>query len=507
MPVENKRIAKNTLVLYIRMFLLMIVSLYSSRIILSALGVEDYGIYQVVGGFVALFQVVSNAISSAITRFITVELGHNNIDRLKRVFSSSIVILLLLSVFFFIFVETFGLWYVNNKMVLPSTRLFAANWVLQFSALSFAVGLVSLPYNALIIAHEKLSTYAFIGIFEAISKLLICFIVGGISKMDRLIFYSALLMSLSIVVRIISQLYCRKQFVESKVRLTFDRELFGKMFSFSGWTFIGSGAAVLRTQGVNIVLNLFFGPVVNAARGIASQVNGAVTGFCSNFIIAINPQIMKQYAAGNRNESFSLVMRGARFSTFLSFFVALPIVLEAPFILDIWLTEVPNYTIDFVRLIIIYAMIESISNTMATLLMANGEIKYYQIIVGGIQLLNLPLSYLVLKLGFKPYFTVLVAIALAVVSMMARLLILRHQVRFPVMRYLREVILVILVVIAVGAFGPVLLWKTLDMGWARFFIVGFASVLSVGFTVLFIGCNRHERSVIVSSVKKILRIK
>ena len=507
MPIENRRIAKNTLVLYFRMFLLMIVSLYSSRIILAALGVEDYGIYQVVGGFVALFQVVSNAISSAITRFITVELGNNNIEKLGRVFSTSIVIMLLMSLLFFAFIETFGLWYLNNKMVLPPDRLYAANWVLQFSALSFAVGLVSLPYNALIIAHEKMSAYAFIGVFEAVSKLIICFVIGEISKVDRLILYSALLMCLSILVRVISQLYCKRQFVESRIRRSFDRSLFGKMFSFSGWTFIGSGAAVLRTQGVNIVLNLFFGPVVNAARGIASQVNGAVTGFCSNFIMAINPQIMKQYAVGNRDESFALVMRGARFSSFLSFFIALPIILEAPFILDVWLKEVPNYTIEFVRLIIIYAMIESISNTMATLLMANGDIKSYQIIVGGIQLLNLPLSYLVLKLGFKPYFTVVVAIALAIVSMFARLLILRHQVSFPVGRYLRSVILVILLVIVVGTFVPIVLWLNMEMGWIRFLVVGFSSVLSVGSTVLFIGCDKHERDFIASSVKKVLRIR
>ena len=484
--------------------MLMIVSLYSSRVILDALGVEDYGIYQVVGGFVALFQIVSNSISSAVTRFITVELGNNDLETLKKVFSTSIIILLLLSLFFIVFIEVFGVWYVNNKMVLPSERVYAANWALQFSALSFAIGLISLPYNALIIAHEKMSTFAFIGVFEALVKLLICLLISRISGFDRLILYAALLMCLSMIVRFASQVYCRKKFVEAKFQFVFDRILFKKMFSFSGWSFIGSGALVLRNQGVDILLNLFFGPVVNAAKAIANQVNGAVTGFCSNFITAINPQIMKQYASGNQKESFVLVKRGARFATYLSYVIALPIILETPFILSIWLKEVPTYSVAFVRLVIVWAISELVYSTMTTLIMAHGDIKVYQIVVGGVQLLSLPLSYFILRLGAAPYYTVVVSIALAIVSMVLRLLFLKYQTGFSFWGFIHDVVLNIGKVIIVGSLVPILLWLSLDPGLMRFFMVGVSSVVCVGLSVLSVGCNEEERVFIIKLAKQLL---
>ena len=311
---NNKRIAKNTLLLYIRMLFLMVVSLYTSRVVLNALGVEDFGIYNVVGGVVAMFSMLSGSLSAAITRFITYELGTGNKENLKKIFSSSVTIQIGLAVLIALLAEAVGVWFLNVKMNIPDARMVAANWVFQFSILTFAINLISVPYNASIIAHERMSAFAYISILEAIGKLAIAFLIT-VSPMDRLIFYSLLMCAVALLVRLVYGYYCKKHFEECTYHFLWDKELLKRMFGFAGWNFIGASSAVLRDQGGNVVINLFCGPVVNAARGIASQVNTAVHGFVSNFMTALNPQITKSYASGNRDYMMTLIFQGAWLSS------------------------------------------------------------------------------------------------------------------------------------------------------------------------------------------------
>ena len=332
---NNKRIAKNTLLLYVRMLFMMAVSLYTSRVILNALGVEDYGIYNVVGGVVAMFSIISGSLSAAISRFITFELGKGDIDKLKKTFSAAVTIQLLLSLIIVILIESVGVWFLNFKMTIPSDRMAAANWVLQFSIVTFVINLVSVPYNATIIAHERMSAFAYISILEAVGKLAIAFLIM-VSPIDRLVFYAILMCGVAVIVRLTYGYYCKRHFSECRYSFRWDKEILVKMFGFAGWNFIGASSAILRDQGGNIVINLFYGPAVNAARGIAMQVNGAVTGFVSNFMTALNPQITKSYAAGDRAYMMTLIYQGARLSFYMLLLLSLPVFLNTHYILVIW---------------------------------------------------------------------------------------------------------------------------------------------------------------------------
>ena len=337
------------------------VTLYTSRVVLAALGVVDFGIYNVVGGVVAMFSMLSGSLSIAITRFLTYELGTGNIERLKNIFSSAITIQLLIGGLVVLLAETVGLWFLNSKMVIPHERILAANYVLQFSLITFLINLISVPYNAAIIAHEKMSAFAYISIVEAISKLSVAFLIS-VAPFDRLIFYAILMCVTALVIRLIYGCYCKRYFEECTYHFIFDKELLKNMFSFAGWNFIGAASSVLRDQGGNIVINLFCGPAVNAARGIAYQVNNAISGFVSNFMMALNPQITKSYATGDKEYMMTLIHQGARLSFYILLILSLPVIIDAHYILTLWLKIVPEHTTLFVQLVLIFAMSESISN-------------------------------------------------------------------------------------------------------------------------------------------------
>lgn len=291
---NNKRIARNTLLLYFRMLFMMAVSLYTSRIVLNALGVEDFGLYNVVGGVVAMFSLLSGSLSTAISRFITYELGKGQQGNLNKIFSSAVTIQLILAGIIILFAELIGVWFLNTQMTIPASRLLASNWVFQISLLTFVINIISIPYNACIIAHEKMSAFAYISILEAMGKLITAYFIT-ISPMDKLIFYSLLMCGIALLVRFTYGYYCKNHFYECNYHFSWDKQLLKQMFSFAGWNFIGTASAVLRDQGGNILINIFCGPIVNAARGIAFQVNNAVLGFVSNFMTALNPQITKSY--------------------------------------------------------------------------------------------------------------------------------------------------------------------------------------------------------------------
>lgn len=331
---NNKRIAKNTMLLYGRMFLMMLIGLYTSRVVLNALGVEDYGIYNVVGGLVTMFSMLSGSLSAAISRFITYELGKENQDKLSRIFSASVTIQLLLSLIIVILAELIGVWFLNEKMSIPSDRMVAANAVLQISIITFVINLISVPYNAVIIAHERMSAFAYISILEAIGKLVIASLIVA-SPLDKLIFYAILMCALSVLIRMIYGFYCKRHFNECSYHFRWDKGLLGQMFKFAGWNFFGAGSALLMTQGVNMLMNMFFGVTINAARGVANQVDSTVQQFVNNFTTAINPQITKSYASEDLPYMHKLVCIGSKYSFFLTWFFALPLLLEADIVLNV----------------------------------------------------------------------------------------------------------------------------------------------------------------------------
>lgn len=494
---DNKRIAKNTIMLYIRMLFGMLVSFYTSRVVLNTLGVEDFGIQNVVGGFVSMFSLISMSLSSSVQRFLTFELGKGNFESLKKVFSTSVLIHIVLAIIVVILSESLGVWFVNHKLVIPESRLYAANWVFQASILSFVFGLLSVPYNALIVAHERMSAFAYIGVLEILLKLVIVlFVAYSPFEFDKLIVYSLLLMSLGLLMRFVYVSYCRRNFSESKVELTFDKSYWKDISAFSVWNAIGCTALLLKNQGVDILLNMFFGPVVNAARGIAGTVNGAVASFSGNFMTALNPQITKSYAAEDRDYTLSLVERGSRFSFFIMFMLALPIFLEVDFVLTFWLKEYPEHTANFVRLILVLSLCDIISNTLITLQAATGKIRNYQLAVGVLLLMNFPLSYIGLKIGLQPEIVLIVAIFVSLSCLMLRLLFLRHMASLSIRRFFRNVCLRILLVVVLSLLLPMIVHQNMEYGFLRFVVVGTISVLSSGMVILWVGCTEGEREFI-----------
>lgn len=498
---NNKRIAKNTLLLYVRMLFMMAVNLYTSRVVLNALGVEDFGIYNVVGGVVAMFSVISGSLSAAISRFITYELGKGNNDRLNKIFSASVTIQLLLSLIIVILVESIGVWFLNVKMSIPTDRMLAANWVLQFSIATFVINLVSVPYNAAIIAHERMSAFAYISILEALGKLAIAFLIV-VSPMDRLIFYAILMCSVAVIIRAVYGYYCKRHFAECTYHFHWDREILKKMFGFAGWNFIGASSAVLRDQGGNIIINLFAGPAVNAARGIAGQVNNAVTGFVSNFMTALNPQITKSYASGDREYMMTLLYQGARLSFYMLLLLSLPILANTHYILSLWLKTVPEHSVLFVQLTLIFAMSESISNPLVTAMLATGNIRNYQIVVGGLQMMNLPVSYVLLRMGCIPETVLIVAICISQCCLAARLYMLRGMIGLSSKTYLKKVYLNIVVVTAVAAAIPFAISTNMRASFLSFVTVSAIALCCSALSIFYVGCNKREREFVISKARK-----
>lgn len=500
---NTRRIAKNTLVLYVRMLLLMLVGLYTSRVVLSALGENDFGIYDVVGGVVAMFTIISGSLNSAISRFITFEMGKSDPMRLNKVYSTAVTIQLILAVVVVLIAEPVGLWFVRNKMTIDPSRIQAAIWVLHFSLASFVINLMSVPQMASITAHEKMSAYAYIGIMEGLLRLAVAVLISR-SSSDRLVLYSALMMVTVLMVRAAYGIYCRRNFPECRYRWVNDALLVKEMFSFAGWNFIGASSGVLRDQGGKILVNLFYGTAVNAARGVAMQLNGAVQGFVTNFMTAVNPQITKSYASGDQGYMYYLISKSSRMSYYLLFVLALPMLFNTGYILDIWLEEVPLHSTLFVQLFLIFTLSESLSNPLITAQLATGNIRNYQLVVGGLQLLNIPVSYAFLKAGAAPEVTVMVAIAISQICFFARLFMLKGMIGLPVGDFLKKVYMNVLGTTALSLAVPFVIHGFLpDTIWGVIISVTLC-VISAGLSVLTFGLSRGERHEISCWIKKAL---
>lgn len=498
---NTKRIAKNTLMLYVRMLFGMLVSLYTSRVVLQALGVEDYGIYNVVGGVVAMFSMISNSLSSSVSRFLTFELGKGNLEGLKRVFSTSLSIHVALVLVIVLLSETLGLWFLNTHMTIPENRLYAANWVFQASVLTFVINLLSVPFSASIVSHERMSAFAYIGILDIVLRLLIVlFIAYSGWNFDRLIIYSLLLVGVVCIMQAIYWNYCTRNFEECKFGLSFDVNYWKEMSSFAGWNFIGCTARLFKDQGVNILLNLFIGPIINAARGIANTVNNVLASFSGNFMTALNPQITKSYAAGDYDYMFSLVERGSRFSYYILLLFALPMLFETEFVLTLWLKHYPEYTVNFVRLILIVTMCDILSNTLINLQVATGKIRNYQLVVGGMLLMNFPLSYICLKMGLPPESTLVVALIVAVCCLFLRLLFLRKMVGLSMKRYLRKVCGNVLFVTLLAMIIPSFIYTQMSDSIIRFVMICVFTTVCSSIAIYWGGCSMNERKFIKGKI-------
>ena len=399
--------------------------------------------------------------------------------------------------------ETIGIWFLNNKMVIPEERLAAANWVFQFSVVTFALNLLSVPYNAVIIAHEKMSAFAYISIVDVTLKLIVAFIIAY-NPFDKLVYYGLLIMICGVINRSIYAIYSKRHFEEATYRMIFDKGLMKEMFGFAGWNFIGSSAAILRDQGGNMLLNLFFGPVVNAARGIAIQVNSVLQNFVNSFMTALNPQITKSYAQGDSEYMMKLIFLGSRFSFFLLLFLSLPLFFSTHFILELWLKQVPDYSVIFVQLVMVLTLHDSLANPLITAMLATGNVKKYQIIAGGLNSLNFPISYLFLRNGYSPEFVFITAIVFSFVIQVARLWLLSGMIKLNVLKYLKEVYLNVISVTVVAVILPVALCFIFAEGIQMSLILSATAAVCTLTAILFIGCKKEERLFAFYKVKSIL---
>jgi len=501
---NNKRIAKNTIMLYIRMMLMMGVALYTSRVVLQTLGVEDYGIYNVVGGFVAMFAFLNGAMSGGTHRFLLIALGEGNYDKVKRVFSTCFLTHALIALIVFVLAETVGLWFVLEKLVIPADRMIAAIWAYECSILSSIITIISMPYHAVIIAHERMTAFAYISLLEAILKLSIVFLLL-IGNFDRLILYSILYLIVGVAIRFVYTIYCNSKFEESRYTRILDKELFKQIVSFTGWNLWGNTALVMMTQGVNIVLNVFFGPAVNAARALAVQVQAAVLQFSQNFQMALNPQITKQYAMNNLQQMHTLVMRSAKFTFMLLLCISMPILIETPHILSLWLTDVPDYTVTFVRLMICITFVDAVANSLIAAANATGKIKVYQIVVGGILLMIVPVSYIAMRICPNPNLVFIVHLCIALSAFVARLFMSSKLVDMPIASYLKSAILPIIVVgfVSCAVVYPIsIIVPDNNTG----FIINLCQCVLITSVISFLlGFTKHERSFIISKIKPILK--
>lgn len=471
----------------------MLVALYTSRAILNALGEDDYGIYGVVGGIVVFFNIISGSLNAAISRFITFELGKGDIDRLTRVFSTSVNIQVAMSVIFFVLAEVVGVWFLEHKMNIPDGRMYAAHWVLQFSILSFIVGLLSVPYNATIIAHEHMGAFAYLSILSTFLNLGVALIIDYVS-FDKLIFYAFCIVAINVLMRIIYGVYCKIHFQEASWHFVKDKALVKEMAGFAGWNFLGASSGVLLGQGVNILMNIFFGVAVNAARSIAGQIDNAIYLLVNNFTMALNPQITKSYASGDMTYMRDLVCKGAKYSFFIMLIPSLPILLETPQILELWLKQVPDYTVVFTRLTILISLNAVLSQTLITSMLATGDIKKYQIIVGGLNLSVFPLAYLAFRFGLPPYSSYVIQFVVYGIELVARMILLKRMIKLPIRKYFREVLLRISFVSFFAALLPIIIKISMQESLILLMVVVGVSILCTFSSIYILGLSKGERA-------------
>lgn len=489
---DNKRIAKNTIFLYLRMFILLVVGLYTSRVTLKALGITDYGINNVVGGIVTMFVFINYAMVNSTQRYITYELGKNDRSRLITIFSTSVNIHAIISVIIIFLSETIGLWFLYNKMVIPPDRFTAALWIYQFSIASCVISIMSVPFNSLIIAHEKMSAFAYISLLDVTFRLLIVFLLL-IHNGDRLILYGLLVLIVSIVDQIIYLNYCLRNFPESKYRWDIDKPLMKEMTGFASWNLVGNLAYVCYTQGLNLLLNTFFSPAVNAARGIAVQVQSTVANFSYNIENAIKPQITKSYAKNDFSRMHSLMSVSARLSYYVLLLMGLPLMLEADYVLNLWLVEVPSHTVNFLRLTILYVLSESLTGPLLTAIQSSGSIRRYQLTVSALCLLILPVSYIFLLIWEYPEVVFVVTLSFSILIQFVKLFIVCCMVKLSKWIYFKDVFIRSFVVSLFSLIFPTIIYLNTEQSFLRFTAVVSSSIIATLLMIYLLGITNFER--------------
>ena len=489
------RIAKNTVILYFRMFVMMAIGLFTSRIVLQTLGVKDYGTYNVVGGVVGMFTIVSSSLSTSISRFITFELGRGNVERLNKVFSTAINVQLIISLVIVFLMEVIGVWFLNTQLNIPEGRMGAANWVFQLSIVSFVLGLLMVPYNASIVAHEDMGVFAYMTLLDAVFKLLVAYSLY-ISPFDKLITYSVLLFGVSLIMRGIYAAYCKRHYKECTYHFVKDKQLLKEMTSFAGWNFLGNGSWILNNQGVNILINIFFGVTLNAARGVASTVDNAVQGFVRNFMTAVNPQITKSYAAGDLQYMHKLVFAGAKYSFFLMMFFVIPICLETDLILKLWLDVVPEYAAVFVQLTLLSSMCVILGNTLITSVFATGKIRNYELVMGLMALSNFPLTWIAFELGASPVLAYVIYFIVYFMMIFVRLFMVKDLIRMSAWTYIKEVFLRVFIVGMVSFIFPYIITRLQNDSVLRLVEVLAVSVTCSVISILTLGMKKDEKEMV-----------
>lgn len=505
---NNKRIARNTLMLYIRMLLTMVVSLYTVRVVLHTLGIVDYGLYNVVGGVVTMFSFISNTMAVASQRYFTFELGRNDQIQLKKIFSMTMTIYIMLGAIILVLAETVGLWFVNTQMTIPADRMTAAHWVYQFSIFTFIMVMFTVPYNGAIIAHEKMKVYAYVSIIEVTLKLIIVYLLVLFS-FDNLKTYAVLIFALTTIITFIYRIYSKRSFQECHYIFYWNTPLFKELLSYSGWNLLGAVASVLNNQGINIILNVFFGPIVNTGRGIAYQVNGAINQFVQNFMTATRPQIIKYYASNEKERMMKLVFQSSKLSFLLLFVLSMPVLLETKFIFALWLKEVPEYVVLFTRLIIIAALIDALSYSLMIAAQATGDIKKYMVVVGGLMLLNLPLSYLFLKLGFNPETVFYISIIITFACLIARTVLIKQMIsEFDIKYFYLKIIPRLLLVVVVSYILSYASRLIFSEGVVQHLLTITVCILITSIVIYTFGLNPEEKKIIFKlfNFKKVKKI-
>lgn len=498
---NNTRLAKNTLLLYGRMFITMLISLYTSRVVLRALGIEDYGIYNVVGGVVSMFSMLSSSMIVSTQRFISYELGRSEGNKLNKIFCTSINIHALISAIIVILLETIGLWFLYYKLVIPAERISCAFWVFQISIVTTIISFTSFPYNAIIIAHERMSIFALMSILETVLKLGIAISLSYINNYDILLVYSIMIASVQLLMRFLYSQYCSRNFKEASYHFIFDKTLFKDMLGFAGWNMFASSTTVLSNQGTNILLNMFFGPVVNAARGIAVQVQNTLTQFSSSFQTALNPQIVKLYAANEEDKMKTLVLKSCKFTYILLLIISIPILIETKFILHIWLGDVPEYTVIFVRIMIVTIIIEMIARPLTMAVEATKKIRNYKIITSCIMLMVLPFSYVALKLGMDAHLVLLIQLVLSIITYIVRLQQTKKLIKISYSSFINNVLIPCVRVSIPSIIIPIILRLNLHCTTYTTIIIILLSLIISIVSSYYAGLNQNERYFVFCKVK------
>lgn len=500
---NNKRIAKNTLLLYFRMLFTMIVTLYTSRVILQVLGIEDFGIYNVVAGIISFIGFINGCMTTATSRYITFSLGKGYKKEINKIFNTAFYIHAIIALIVVLLSETIGIWFIEYKLNIPSEKILDAHIIFQFATANVFFNILTVPYSALIVAHEKMSIYAYISIVDVIIKLIIVLLLQLFAE-NRLIYYGLFLMLSQILQNMIYHYYCRKNYEESALRRTvMSHPLFKEMLSFASWSMFTSLSGLMSTQGLNILLNLFFGPIINASRGIAVQVQGAVYRFCVNIQIAFNPQITKSYASNEWDYALKLMLNSSRFSFFLLLFLSIGLLTETPYIIHLWLGNVPDYACTFIQWMLFTSIVEALCNPTDAILLATGHIKTHQSTVGILLLSIVPISWCLLQFGFNPESVFVVHFAVTIMALIVRVYLVHKYVGLTFENYLKKCIKPITTATLLLCFVVFIYYKNTSFHA----ILNIAFCLAVSLIIIYwIGLTKKERNFVNQKCTKILHL-